>query len=214
MKALLFKQFQLVCHPMTLLFTLFGVMLLIPSYPYTVVFFYVTLGLFFAFMKGREQRDRDFTAVLPVRKRDTVRSAVWFSVIIQLLSLVLTVPFAVLSAHINPQGGNIVGLDANVALFAAGFVVYGIFNFAFFPALYRTGDQVGVSFVKSSIALAVTVAVLEALPHFPGLLWLNETTAAANLRQLPLLAVGAALGAVLTFAGCRIAEKRYEKVDL
>ena len=37
MKALFYKQFRLVCHPMTLIFPLFGVMLLIPSYPYTLV---------------------------------------------------------------------------------------------------------------------------------------------------------------------------------
>ena len=39
MKALLYKQFRLVCHPMTLVFTFFGAMLLIPSYPYTLAFF-------------------------------------------------------------------------------------------------------------------------------------------------------------------------------
>ena len=47
MTALLYKQFRLVCHPMTPIFCLFGVMVLIPNYPYTVIFFYVTLGLFF-----------------------------------------------------------------------------------------------------------------------------------------------------------------------
>ena len=60
MKALFYKQFKLVCHPMTLLFTVFGVMFLIPNYPYTVAFFYVTLGLFFMMQNGREQRDTDF----------------------------------------------------------------------------------------------------------------------------------------------------------
>ena len=69
MSALLYKQFRLVCHPMTWVFAFFGVMLLIPAYPYTVAFFYVTLGLFFSFMQGREQRDTDFSALLPVRKR-------------------------------------------------------------------------------------------------------------------------------------------------
>ena len=57
MQALLYKQFRLVCHPMTLVFCLFGAMLLIPNYPYTVAFFYVTLGIFFTFMNLREQRD-------------------------------------------------------------------------------------------------------------------------------------------------------------
>ena len=55
MKALLYKQLRLVCHPMTPVFCLFGIMVIIPNYPYTVIFFYVTLGLFFSFLNMREQ---------------------------------------------------------------------------------------------------------------------------------------------------------------
>ena len=47
MKTLLYKQLRLVCHPMTPVFCLFGFMVIIPNYPYTVIFFYVMLGLFF-----------------------------------------------------------------------------------------------------------------------------------------------------------------------
>ena len=53
MKALLYKEFRLVCHPMTPIFCLFGIMVIIPNYPYTVIFFYVTLGLFFSFLNMR-----------------------------------------------------------------------------------------------------------------------------------------------------------------
>ena len=59
MNALLYKQLRLVCHPMTPVFCLFGVMVLIPNYPYTVIFFYVMLGLFFTFLNVREQKDND-----------------------------------------------------------------------------------------------------------------------------------------------------------
>ena len=71
MKTLLYKQLRLVCQPMTLVFCLFGVMLLIPAYPYTVMWFYVMLGLFFSFLNGREQKDVYYSALLPIRKRDT-----------------------------------------------------------------------------------------------------------------------------------------------
>ena len=96
MKALLNKQFRLVCHPMTLIFTGFGIMLLIPSYPYTVAFFYVMLGLFFSFMNGREQRDIYFSALLPIRKRDTVKASVLFVLVVELASLLFAMPFAAL----------------------------------------------------------------------------------------------------------------------
>ena len=56
MKTLLYKQLRLVCHPMTPVFCLFGFMVIIPNYPYTVIFFYVMLGLFFTFLNMREQK--------------------------------------------------------------------------------------------------------------------------------------------------------------
>ena len=65
MKTLLYKQLRLVCQPMTLVFCLFGVMLLIPAYPYTVMWFYVMLGLFFSFLNGREQKDVYYSACCP-----------------------------------------------------------------------------------------------------------------------------------------------------
>ena len=74
MRALLYKQLRLVCHPMTPVFCLFGVMVLIPNYPYTITFFYVMLGLFFTFLNVREQKDIYYSAILPVPKRDTVKA--------------------------------------------------------------------------------------------------------------------------------------------
>lgn len=111
MTALLYKQLRLVCHPMTPVFCLFGVMVLIPNYPYTVIFFYVTLGLFFTFLNMREQKDIYYSALLPVPKRDTVKAGCLFTVLIELLSLVLLAPFAALAVHLQPGKDNLVGLD-------------------------------------------------------------------------------------------------------
>ena len=47
MKQLLYKEFRLVTHPLLPFFLLLSAMLLIPAYPFYVVFFYTTLGLFF-----------------------------------------------------------------------------------------------------------------------------------------------------------------------
>jgi hypothetical protein len=199
---------------MTLVFLLAGVFLLIPSYPYTVAFFYVTLGIFFMFMNGREQRDADFSAVLPVRKCDTVKAACLFSTLVELCALAIAVPFAFLGAQINPNGTNAAGLDANVALFAVGFLVFAAFNIVFLPSFYRTGYKVGVSFLKASLCVALVVVLDIALPHVPGLEWLDGTDTASCLRQLPLLGVCAAVYVIFTLLACRIAVRRYEKVDL
>ena len=101
MRTLLYKQLRLVCHPMTPVFCMFGVMLMIPNYPLTVVWFYVMLGLFFTFLNMREQKDIYYSAILPIRKRDTVKAACLFTALIELASLVIAAPFAVWRAHVH-----------------------------------------------------------------------------------------------------------------
>ncbi len=214
MKALLYKQFRLVCHPMTLIFPFFGVMLLIPSYPYTVAFFYVMLGLFFSFMNGREQKDIYYSALLPIRKRDTVGASVLFVLMIELASLLIAVPFAAMSVAINPLGGNAVGLEPNAALFAAALLLYAVFNGVFLPAFYKTAYRVGTAFLKAMVPTAIALLACEALVHVPALKWLEDCTAAGQLRLLPLLLCAALVYGAGLWLTYRKAAKNYEKVDL
>ena len=214
MKTLLYKQLRLVCHPMTPVFCLFGVMLLIPNYPYSVTFFYVTLGLFFTFLNMREQKDIYYSALLPIRKRDTVGAAVLFAVLVELASLVITALFCLLSARLEPGKDNAVGMDANLMLLGVGFLLYGVFNLVFFVSLYRSGYKVGAAYLKANIALWPLMLIAEALPHFPGLLWLNRVDAQTNLRQLPILLVGAAAFGAMTWLAYKRGAELYEKVDL
>ena len=214
MKTLLYKQLRLVCHPMTPLFCLFGVMVLIPNYPYTVIFFYVTLGLFFSFLNMREQKDIYYSALLPVPKRDTVKAGCLFVALTELASLVLLALFSVLAVHLQPGKDNLVGLDPNITLLAAGLLIYAVFNAVFLPSFYANGYKVGTAYLKAVLPTAAVMAVCEALPHFPRLTWLDELDPAAQLRQLPLL-----VGGILIYAGgmaltLRASEKLYEKVDL
>ena len=211
MKALFYKQLKLVCHPMTLLFTVFGAMFLIPNYPYTVAFFYVTLGLFFMMQNGREQRDTDFSALLPIRKRDTVKVTILFSVTVELFSLLVAVPFAVLSARINPFGGNAAGIDANAAAFGMAFLLFAVFNYIFYVNFYRTGYKVGTAFIFAGIGMFFVVLCDVILPHVPGLGWLDGAAAGG---QLPFLLVCGGIFVVSSLLAYRTAVSRYEKVDL
>ena len=214
MKALLYKEFRLVCHPMTPIFCLFGVMVLIPNYPYTVIFFYVMLGLFFTFLNIREQKDIYYSALLPVPKRDTVKAGCVFVAIIEVLSLAVLIPCSLLAAHLQPGKDNLVGLDPNAALLAAGFLLYAVFNAVFLPSFYANGYKVGIAFLKAVIPTTLVMMVLEALPHFPGLTWLDDMDVATQLRLLPYFVAAVLLygiGTVLTF---RRAAAQYEKVDL
>lgn len=208
MKELLYKQIKLAAHPMTFVFIISGVMLLIPNYPYSVSFFYVTLGLFFMFQNAREQHDNDFSALLPIRKRDTVKCAVVFSVLVQLMSIAAAAVFAAISMWGFTGRNNLAGIDANPAVLGIGFLVFTVFNVIFFPSFYRTGYKVGVSFLKSNIGVLLVVVCDVILPHIYA--WFDGY----SRRQLIFLAVCIVLYAVLTFLSCKKSAELYEKVDL
>ena len=119
-------------------------------------------------------------------------------VAVELTELVLAVPFAVLSVHINPNGTNLAGIDANVALFGAVLLIFGVFNAVFLPAFYKTAVRVGRSFLLAVVPMTVLMVLVEALSHFPVVgPYLDATDAAGQVRQLPVLAVGLAAFALL-----------------
>ena len=206
------KDLRLAAHPMMYVFALFGAMLLIPSYPYTVAFFYGLLGIFFTFLNGRENKDVYYCAVLPVAKREQVCARTWLVVAVELTELVLAVPFAVLSVRINPNGTNLAGIDANVALFGAVLLIFGVFNAVFLPAFYKTAVRVGRSFLQAVVPMTVLMVLVEVLSHFPVVG--PYLDAAGQVRQLPVLAAGAAAFALLSWLAFRRAAKNYERVDL
>ena len=118
------------------------------------------------------------------------------------------------AAYCQPGKDNLVGLDPNLALFAAGFLLYAVFNAVFLPSFYANGYKVGVAFVKAIIPTTLAMIVFEALPHVPGLMWLDDMDAATQVRLLPYFVAAVLLygiGTVLTF---RRAAAQYEKVDL
>ena len=184
------KDLRLAAHPMMYVFALFGVMLIIPNYPYTVVFFYGLLGIFFTFLNGRENKDVYYCAVLPVTKRDQVRARAWLVVAVELAELV-------------------------IALFGCVLLIYGVFNVVFLPVFYKTAIRAGRAFLLAVIPMTVLMVLVEALSHFPVVgPYLDATDAAGQVRQLPVLAVGLAAFALLSWLAYRKAAKNYERVDL
>ena len=217
MKDLLYKEFRLAKHPTMYMFLFFGVMLLIPSYPYYVAFFYTCLAVFFVFLTGRENKDVYYTVSLPVRKSDIVRARTAMVAVFQLGSLLVAAPFAILSMAINPNpAGNPVGIEPNVAFFGLVLLMFALFNAIFFPFFYKTAENVGRAFLFGSMAIFFFIIFAEApLYIFPqAKAYLDVTDAASQVRQLPVLAAGLVVYAVSMFLTCRRSIRLFEKVDL
>ena len=217
MKALLFKEIKLAMHPTTYLFMAIGAMLMIPSYPYYVAFVYTCLGIFFIFLSARENKDIFFTASLPVRKSDVVKSRVFTVAIVELLQLAIGIPFAIIGARINPNAaGNIAGIEANMAFFGLVLIMYGLFNAIYFPLFYKTAVKVGIPLVFASIAVTIFVVAAElAVQMIPFLkTHLDTTDPAMAMDQFPILISGMLIFALSLWLTYRKSAANFEKVDL
>lgn len=215
MRNLLFKEFKLSVHPTCYLFLPLAAMLLIPNYPYYVAFFYQTLGIFFIFMTGNTTNDIFFTTLLPIRKRDAVKARIETVLILELLQIVVSIPFALLRSSLIPAA-NLAGMEANPALFGLAFGMFGIFNVVFLPLFYQTAYKTGTPFLVACTAMTLFVIAAEvAVNLIPGWKTTLDTTAAVYLpQQAAVLAGGILLFALLNAIAYRKSVKEFEELDL
>ena len=96
MMTLLYKELRLCAHPTSVVFAFLGCLVLVPAYPYSVIFLFGCLAPYITFVNAREANDAWYTATLPVTKRESVRAKCLLTVSFQLFQLLFSVPFALL----------------------------------------------------------------------------------------------------------------------
>ena len=211
--ALLYKELRLAAHPSSIVFSFLGCLVLVPAYPFSVVFMFGCLAPYVTFVNSREANDIWYAAVLPVTKRESVFGKCTLIVFFQLFQLLFSVPFALLR-HALDFPNNPVGLDATAAWYGFGLMIYAAFDFVFLTAFYKSGYRAGRAFILASIPMVLLMAAAEAAAHIPALAWMDSCRAEHLLMQLPVLAAGlVSYGALLPLA-YRISAKRFEKADL
>lgn len=213
MYKLLYKELRLAAHPNLFIFTALGALVIVPAYPYGMIFLFGCLGPYITFLYGRETNDIYYTALLPVKKRDTVKAKCLLLCLSQMAQLLISLPFALLRVHVLPQG-NPAGIEANVAFYGFGLMIYAVFNLIFLTQFFKTALQAGKAFLLAALPTTLAVIAMEVLVHFPAFAWLDSIAPADMRRQLPILAVGALLYAAGMCLAYRIAAKRFEQVDL
>ena len=215
MKHLLYKELTLSLHPTAPLFLLLSAMLIIPNYPYYVVFFYTGLAVFFTCLNGRESHDVAYSVRLPVAKRDIVRARFAFVVLLEAAQLLCAVPFALLRQSM-PVPRNQVGMGANLTLFGLSLVLLGLFNLIFFTIYYRDVNQVGKAFGWATVGVSLYMVVAEtadhAVPYIRNTLDTNEPLFLAP--KLAVLAGGLLIYALCTAVAYRRSVRSFEALDL
>lgn len=211
MMTLLYKELRLCAHPTSVVFAFLGCLVLVPAYPYSVIFLFGCLAPYITFVNARETNDAWYTATLPVTKRESVRAKCLLIVSLQLFQLLFSIPFTLLRRALGVSN-NPVGLDATLAWYGFGLMIYAAFDLAFFPAFYKSGYKAGKAFIVASVPMLLGMIAAESTAHIPALAWLDSD--AHWRRQLPVLAAGMACYAALLPLACRISEGRFERVDL
>lgn len=213
MTALLYKELRLAAHPTSIVFAFLGCLVLVPAYPYSVIFLFGCLAPYITFVNARETNDLWYTAVLPVTKRESVLGKCLLVVCFQLFQLLFSLPFALLRNALK-IANNPVGLDATAAWYGFGLCLYAVFDLVFLTAFYRSGYKVGIAFLRASIPMVVLMAATEATAHIPALAWMDSCQPEDLFRQLPILAVGMVCYSALIPLAYRISVKHFEQVDL
>lgn len=213
---LLKKEFTLAMHPTAIIFPLLSLLIFVPNYPYEVTFFFTTLSIFFISLQGRENDDLFFSATLPVSKGEIVSARIFTIVTLELLQMFILTILSVIKTFTMPTAVNLAGLEANVALIAYGFIIYGTFNLTFLTRYYKSPTKVGSSFVISTIftfvIITVSITLCFALPNYAKEVDINDLT--ITTAKWLLLALGLIIYLVFTILSSKIAIKHFEKVDL
>lgn len=213
MMTLLYKEIRLAAHPTSIIFSFLGCLVLVPAYPYSVIFLFGCLAPYITFVNARETNDAWYTAVLPVTKHESVLAKCLLIGSLQTFQLLFSVPFALLRNALGIEN-NPVGLDATLAWYGFGLIVYAIFDLVFFPAFYQSGYRAGKAFILASIPMAAGMVAVEAVAHIPALAWLDSDQPNHLLMQLPILVAGLLCYVAFLSLAYRISVKYFEEVDL
>lgn len=211
--TLLYKELRLAAHPTSIVFAFLGCLILVPSYPYSVIFMFGCLAPYITFLNARETNDIWYTAVLPVTKQESVLGKCRLVVFFQLFQLLFSIPFVLIRNAMNITN-NPVGLDATVAWYGFGLILYATFDLVFLTTFYKSGYQTGKSFLLAAIPMVFLMVAIEATAHIPALVWMDSNQPAHMWMQVPILITGIFCFAVFMRLAYRISAKRFANVDM
>lgn len=217
MRDILSKELKLSASPLAYCFILFGLMFFLPGYPVLCGAFFVTLGLYQSFQHAREANDIEFSALLPVSKKDVVKGKFLFVCLIEGCGLLLMLAAALIRMTLladAPVYRTNALMNANLFALSGALLCFGLFNLIFVGGFFKTAYNLGRPFITYIIVVFLVIFALEALHHIPGLEAVNAFGFERMGLQLILLLAGAAAFLILTLLACKAACRRFERIDL
>ena len=132
---------------------------------------------------------------------------------IQLFQLLIAVPSVFLRKILEVEN-NPVGIDATLAWFGFGLMIYGIFDLVFVPTYYRNGYKAGRAFIIAAAPMLLMMVTVEGAVRFQQLTWLDSYAPPDLIGQIPVFLVGILCYGCFVSLAYKISVKRFEHVDL
>ena len=105
-------------------------------------------------------------------------------------------------------------MNANQAYLAYILLVFALFNWIFLGRFVKTAYKIGPPFILFIVISFLLITAAEVLHHIPGLEFLNDTDTAGSPTMWIILAAAFVIYAIVTAISCRVAMKRFERVDM
>jgi hypothetical protein len=214
MKNLLYKELKLSLMPVNVFFLASCLFILIPSYPYSMSFIYIGVGLIQMFNLGRENNELFYASLLPVRKSDIVKSRFVTVIALELTQVVLSIPMIYINAVIGIK--NNAGLEANWALLGEGLFMFGVFNLIFLTMFYKSGVKTGVPFICSFIPMLVLGEISDIILGFiPGIKELTDVSPLeGGWAQYVVFIGGLVICSLMTLVAYKASAEEAKKIEL
>ncbi len=217
MRNIMLKEMKLSASPLSYFFILFGFMFFLPGYPILCGAFFTTLGIYQGFLNAREANDIEFSALLPISKREVVKGKYMFVSFIEACSLILMLASALIRmTALSDSAVYQANAMMNANLFAVGcaFFVFGLFNVIFLGFFFKTAYNMGRPFITYIIVVFLVIAAFEALHHIPGFDIVNSFGFDHFGFQVAMLFAGFAAFLIMTALSYKRACESFEKIDL
>lgn len=216
MKNLLYKELKLSINKFFFIIPfLTGALFLIPQW----VFFLALMYFFFISVPNiysayNSQNDIGFSIMMPVKKRDIVKSKILSFITLELLHFIAGAIYAVINISVFKKDNFM--MDLNLAFFGLAFIMYALFNLIFFPLYFRTAYNYGLPTIIASVVSLLFAFGIEMLVIFNRTAagYLEGKSPEMRTFQLLLLITGIILFVVSNIVAYKISAKKFETIDL
>lgn len=199
------RELRWCIHPMTLIYFAALFLALVPNFPYYLILAAAMLGIYFMNAKAQDNGDDTFLQLMPVTKSDMMKSHVFSASVIEIIFMLLLIPFAAWYASVG-WPDNQVGIYLNTAFFGLGFILFGLFNLVFFDCRYRLGKTADAALGYATLTYLLCIFLTEVLkatsPIGAGLF--GSTSASYTTARIIFLIIGILVYLILSIGVVRL----------